>query len=146
MYLNKLYFVRTSKCLIKRVGRGIGSGIGKTCGRGHKGQRSRAGGKNNRGFEGGQTPFYKRIPKFGFISCIKNRYELPIHLLNKFVVNTNIDLILLRKIFGFSKKIKIVKIINTGVLTTKINIIDKRIQLSVSVRSKIKSLNGNIIN
>ncbi len=144
MYLNKLRSLRTKKCFIKRVGRGIGSGIGKTCGRGHKGQKSRAGGSNNRGFEGGQTPFYKRIPKFGFTTCKKYKYELPIHLLNKFVTDTNIDFILLKKTFGFSKRIKIVKIINTGILTTKINIIDKAIRLSSNVRNRIKFLNGNI--
>ncbi|MFI3255986.1 MAG: 50S ribosomal protein L15 [Psittacicella sp.] len=68
MYLNTLSPAEGSKKAFKRVGRGIGSGLGKTAGRGHKGQKSRSGGKVRRGFEGGQMPLYRRLPKFGFTS------------------------------------------------------------------------------
>ena len=60
----------------KRVGRGPGSGFGKTCGRGHKGAKSRSGFKNNRGFEGGQTPLKRRLPKFGFTNPNRQTYQL----------------------------------------------------------------------
>ena len=60
----------------KRVGRGSGSGLGKTCGRGHKGAKSRSGFKNKRGFEGGQTPLKRRLPKFGFTNPNRQTYQL----------------------------------------------------------------------
>jgi large subunit ribosomal protein L15 len=68
MNLNTLSPAAGSKPVAKRVGRGIGSGLGKTCGRGHKGQKSRSGGKVRPGFEGGQMPLKQRLPKFGFTS------------------------------------------------------------------------------
>lgn len=68
MKLNTLSPAAGSKPAAKRVGRGIGSGLGKTCGRGHKGQKSRSGGKVRPGFEGGQMPLKQRLPKFGFTS------------------------------------------------------------------------------
>src|ERR1700751_1264697 len=68
MYLNTLQPAPGSKTPAKRLGRGIGSGKGKTCGRGHKGQRARAGGYHKVGFEGGQMPIQRRIPKSGFRS------------------------------------------------------------------------------
>lgn len=68
MFLNTLSPAAGSKPSAKRVGRGIGSGLGKTCGRGHKGQKSRSGGGTRPGFEGGQMPLKQRLPKFGFTS------------------------------------------------------------------------------
>ncbi|PID51425.1 MAG: 50S ribosomal protein L15 [Pasteurellales bacterium] len=68
MHLNTLSPAEGSKPSAKRLGRGIGSGLGKTGGRGHKGQKSRSGGKVRRGFEGGQMPLYRRLPKYGFTS------------------------------------------------------------------------------
>ncbi len=68
MHLNTIKPAAGSKKAAKRVGRGIGSGTGKTCGRGHKGQKSRSGGWHKVGFEGGQMPLQKRLPKFGFAS------------------------------------------------------------------------------
>ncbi|MBZ2279097.1 50S ribosomal protein L15, partial [Buchnera aphidicola] len=72
MYLNTLSPALKSRQNRKRIGRGIGSGIGKTSGRGHKGQKSRTGGGTRRGFEGGQMPLHRRLPKFGFHSQKKN--------------------------------------------------------------------------
>ncbi|MCY4043750.1 MAG: 50S ribosomal protein L15 [Cellvibrionales bacterium] len=70
MYLNTISPAEGHKSSKKRVGRGIGSGLGKTCGRGHKGQKSRSGGQTIPGFEGGQMPLQKRLPKYGFSSRI----------------------------------------------------------------------------
>ena len=79
MYLNTLKPAKGSNKPSKRVGRGIGSGLGKTCGRGHKGQNSRAGGGVRVGFEGGQMPLKMRLPKFGFTSRI-GRYSAEVRL------------------------------------------------------------------
>lgn len=68
MFLNTLKPAKGAKQAPKRLGRGIGSGLGKTCGRGHKGQKARAGGFHKVGFEGGQMPLQRRLPKFGFVS------------------------------------------------------------------------------
>ena len=79
MYLNNIKPAKGSKKAPKRVGRGIGSGNGKTAGRGHKGQKSRAGGGVRAGFEGGQMPLQMRLPKFGF-SSRKGRYTAEVRL------------------------------------------------------------------
>lgn len=100
-----------------RVGRGIGSGLGKTCGKGHKGQKARSGYVVKQCFEGGQTPLNIRLPKFGFKSIFsKYKTEIASHLLNKFDDNY-IDLVLLKQKKIINKKIKYVKIIykNSGV-------------------------------
>ncbi|MCL2875851.1 MAG: 50S ribosomal protein L15 [Betaproteobacteria bacterium] len=73
MRLNTIKPGAGSKSAAKRVGRGIGSGLGKTCGRGHKGQKSRAGGFHKVGFEGGQMPLQRRLPKRGFVSLTRDR-------------------------------------------------------------------------
>ncbi len=79
MYLNTLKPAKGSNKAAKRVGRGIGSGFGKTCGRGHKGQKSRTGGGVRAGFEGGQMPLQMRLPKFGFSSRV-SRYSTEVRL------------------------------------------------------------------
>ncbi|WP_395947225.1 50S ribosomal protein L15 [Caedibacter taeniospiralis] len=83
MRLNTISPAAGSKPVAKRLGRGIGSGLGKTCGRGHKGQKARAGGYHKVGFEGGQMPLQRRLPKFGFTSQ-KAKYvaEVTLHELN----------------------------------------------------------------
>ena len=75
MKLNEIR-IQNSEKKRKRVGRGPGSGLGKTCGRGHKGAKSRSGFKNKRGFEGGQTPLKRRLPKFGFTNPNRQTYQL----------------------------------------------------------------------
>jgi len=72
MQLNNIQPAQGAKHAKRRVGRGIGSGLGKTCGRGHKGQKSRAGGFHKVGFEGGQMPLQRRLPKRGFVSLTRN--------------------------------------------------------------------------
>lgn len=79
MYLNTLKPAPGSTKATKRVGRGIGSGLGKTCGRGHKGQKSRSGGQPPIGFEGGQMPLQRRLPKFGF-TARKSRFSAEVRL------------------------------------------------------------------
>ncbi len=79
MYLNTIKPAAGSTKVAKRVGRGIGSGLGKTCGRGHKGQKSRSGGQTKVGFEGGQMPLQRRLPKFGF-TARKSRFSAEVRL------------------------------------------------------------------
>jgi len=79
MYLNTLKPAPGSTKVSKRVGRGIGSGLGKTCGRGHKGQKSRSGGQTKIGFEGGQMPLQRRLPKFGFTARM-TRFSAEVRL------------------------------------------------------------------
>ncbi len=117
-------------CKKKRVGRGIGSGFGKTCGKGHKGQKSRAGYSKRFTFEGGQTPLNIRLPKFGFKSR-KKQYvtEIKSSILNKFN-NKNINLTLLKKKNIIKKKIKYLKIIHDVDINRQILINDYNIKLS----------------
>ncbi len=97
MRLNTIKPAEGAKHAKKRVGRGIGSGLGKTCGRGHKGQKSRSGGKVQIGFEGGQMPIQRRLPKRGFRSSMaKNIAEIRLHELN-LVEGEVVDLAALRK-------------------------------------------------
>ena len=95
----------------KRVGRGVGSGLGKTCGRGHKGLKSRSGGKVRRGFEGGQMPLQKRIPKYGF-SSRANQFSEEVRLSE--IINLgkkNIDISILHKSKLIKKRTNKVKVI-----------------------------------
>ncbi len=143
--LNNLFNASGSKFLKKRLGRGIGSGLGKTCGRGHKGQKSRTGNKIHRAFEGGQTPLYKRIPKFGFKrSKYIKKYvvELPVGILNKFKKSSKIDISLLKEKKIVPLKTKLVRIILSGKLNKFVNICDKNIHVSMGVKKKIQSLNN----
>ncbi|NQY51243.1 MAG: 50S ribosomal protein L15 [Piscirickettsiaceae bacterium] len=106
----------------KRVGRGIGSGSGKTSGRGHKGQKSRAGGLHKRGFEGGQMPLQRRLPKVGFVS--RNSLcstEVRLDVLVS-INSTVIDLVTLKAAGIVSKNILKVKIINSGNLIVALTI------------------------
>ena len=92
MQLNTIKSAKGSRAAKKRVGRGIGSGTGKTCGRGHKGQKSRSGGRIRAGFEGGQQPLQMRLPKFGFNSAkARITAEVTLSELNKLDIDV-IDL------------------------------------------------------
>ncbi len=98
----------------KRVGRGIGSGLGKTCGRGHKGQKSRSGGFHKIGFEGGQMPLQRRLPKFGFssrVSLVKDSITLT-ELIS--LEGEVVDLAALKNAGLINKGIKFVKVILSG--------------------------------
>jgi large subunit ribosomal protein L15 len=130
-----------SKTSKSRVGRGKGSGSGKTCGRGHKGQKSRAGGYHKVGFEGGQMPLQRRLPKVGFTSRKKDTYALRISDLNK--VNSKVIDINVLKESGFvPKTIKNVKIFLSGKLDKKIDV--KGLVLSKGAKEAIESIGGSI--
>ena len=113
----------------KRVGRGTGSGVGKTAGRGHKGQKSRSGGNVRPGFEGGQMPLQMRVPKFGFSSRI-SRVSESINVKQLEGVK-NIDIQSLRKIGLIKKSTKKVKIFGVGKLSAKVT--DENIKISKGV-------------
>ena len=97
MQLNNIQPAQGAKHSRRRVGRGIGSGLGKTCGRGHKGQKSRAGGFHKVGFEGGQMPLQRRLPKRGFVSMTRNdTAEVRLEDLQKLAIDS-IDLLALKQ-------------------------------------------------
>ena len=119
MNLNSLASAGTSQNR-KRVGRGIGSGTGKTAGRGHKGQKSRSGGNIRLGFEGGQMPLQMRLPKFGFSSRVNNNFK-EVNIKNIDGMETvNLEILKEKKLVG--KSIKKVKIFGNTAVTSKITI------------------------
>lgn len=142
MYLNTLKPAPDSKSPKKRVGRGIGSGLGKTCGRGHKGQRARAGGFHKLGFEGGQTPLQRRLPKFGFTALKSVPLQvLRIDALNK--VNTDIiDLQALKDNRLIPSLTREVKLIATGKLEKSVSV--RGIRLSKGAEALIKAAGGRV--
>ena len=106
----------------RRVGRGIGSGLGKTAGRGHKGQKSRAGGYHKVGFEGGQMPMQRRLPKRGFKSALlKFNAEVTLGALNLLEVS-DIDVVVLKQAGLIGELARVVKIIKTGEVTKAFNL------------------------
>ena len=122
--LNEIKLKRESKHTKKRVGRGIASGTGKTCGRGHKGQKSRTGGKVQVGFEGGQMPLQRRLPKVGFSSRKNiNTVELKYDYLDK-IKETEITIDLLKKHNLVSNKAKKVKLIGPVTISSKKKLVD----------------------
>ncbi|CAL1329122.1 50S ribosomal protein L15 [Candidatus Providencia siddallii] len=127
MFLNELSPAKGSKRKSKRTGRGVGSGLGKTSGRGHKGQKSRSGCKIRRGFEGGQMPLYRRLPKFGFTSRKKIfTSEIRLSDINKIESNI-IDLNILKSAKIINNNIKYIKIILSGTIDRAITIRNTRI-------------------
>ena len=122
--LNEIRLKDGSKHSKKRVGRGIASGTGKTCGRGHKGQKSRSGGKVQTGFEGGQMPLQRRLPKIGFTSKKNvNTVELKYDYLDK-IKEKDITLELLRKYKLINNKTKKVKVIGPVTISSKKKLVD----------------------
>src|ERR1700712_920557 len=114
MELNGIKPAAGAKHAKRRVGRGIGSGIGKTAGRGHKGQKSRAGGFHKVGFEGGQMPLQRRLPKRGFKSTtLKYNAEVTLTSLEKLGL-AEVDMLALKQAGLVSQMIRVVKVIKTG--------------------------------
>lgn len=127
-----------------RVGRGIGSGFGKTCGKGHKGHKSRTGYSRKIGFEGGQTPLHKRLPKFGFKS-IKNKFlsEIPSHIFNHLDFDYfNINL--LKKLKIINNKIRFVKIVYSFPIIKKVFIKCDFMSVTDRVLFNIKNIGGDV--
>ncbi|CAG0909297.1 unnamed protein product [Cyprideis torosa] len=142
MRLNTLQPQEGSKQPRKRVGRGIGSGLGKTCGRGHKGQKSRSGGGSIVGFEGGQMPLQRRLPKVGFRSKIK-RFVAEIRLgeLTKTGLDI-VDLDALKAAKIVPHHIKRAKVIASGVIETAITV--KGLGATKGARAAIEAAGGKI--
>ncbi len=142
MYLNTLKPAAGAKSNAKRVGRGIGSGLGKTAGRGHKGQKSRAGGFHKVGFEGGQMPLQRRLPKVGFNSRMaRMTAEIRLHELNKLDVDV-IDIAALQAANLISKNIKRAKVMAAGKLEKKVTL--KGIKVTKGAREAIEAAGGKI--
>ena len=125
----------------KRVGRGIGSGTGKTAGRGHKGQKARAGGYHKVGFEGGQMPIQRRLPKVGFSSRKNDTARVRLGEL-QFEGNEEITIDVLKEKKIISHKAKEVKVFLSGELKEKVNL--KGIMVTKGVRIVIEDLGGKI--
>lgn len=122
MELNGIKPADGAKHYKRRVGRGIGSGLGKTAGRGHKGQKSRAGGYHKVGFEGGQMPMQRRLPKRGFKSALlKFNAEVTLGALN-LLDATDINVVMLKQAGLIGELAKVVKIIKTGEVTKAFNL------------------------
>ena len=143
MYLNTLQPAPGAKTPAKRLGRGIGSGKGKTCGRGHKGQKARAGGFHKVGFEGGQMPIQRRMPKSGFRSQkALVTQEVRLSDLNKMTTDV-IDLISLKAEGLITKNTVFVKIILAGELNKK-SITVQGVGVTAGARKAIEAAGGKV--
>ncbi|BBA84675.1 50S ribosomal protein L15 [endosymbiont of Euscepes postfasciatus] len=144
MKLNNIKCSKGSKKKKKRICRGISSGYGKTGGRGHKGQKSRSGSKIRINFEGGQTPFYRKVPKYGFKNNInKNIYKKTLTTNDIKKIHSNIiNLDILKENKLINKSIKEVKIILKDKIINPISIIG--LKLSNGVINNIKLIGGKI--
>jgi large subunit ribosomal protein L15 len=144
MKLNDLQPAAGSKPSRKRVGRGIGSGLGKTAGRGHKGQRARAGGYHKVGFEGGQMPIQRRLPKRGFVSAAKTEghtAEVRLSDLQK-LKETDIDIAVLKAAGVVPVQALTAKLIKSGELTRKVAL--KGVKVSKGAREAVTAAGGSI--
>ncbi len=122
MELNDIKPAAGAKHAKRRVGRGIGSGLGKTAGRGHKGQKSRAGGYHKVGFEGGQMPMHRRLPKRGFKSqLLKYNAEITLGALDAMGLS-EVNLVVLKQAGAVGELAKVVKVINTGAITKAVKL------------------------
>lgn len=142
MRLNTLKPAEGSRSNRKRVGRGIGSGFGKTCGRGHKGQKSRSGGFHKVGFEGGQMPLQRRLPKFGFRSAkAKLTAEVRLHelLLTDAAV---VDITALKEANVIPEFTQKVKVILSGEITQAVN--TRGIAFTKGARQAVEAAGGKI--
>ena len=141
MKLNELHPAEGSKFAAKRVGRGIGSGNGKTSGKGHKGQKARSGGGVRPGFEGGQMPIYRRLPKRGFNNIFAKQYvTINVSDLEKFDNGTEVTAELLKETGVVSKVLDGIKILGRGELTKKLNV--KVAKYSAQAIEKIEKAGG----
>ena len=146
MELNTIKPAAGSKHAKRRVGRGIGSGLGKTAGRGHKGQKSRAGGYHKVGFEGGQMPLQRRLPKRGFKShLLKFNAEVNLTDLERLVNDkgaAEVDLLTLKQARLVGELAKVVKVIKSGELTLKVVL--KGIGATAGAKAAIEAAGGSV--
>ncbi len=142
MKLNTIKPAEGSKHAKKRVGRGIGSGLGKTAGRGHKGQKSRSGGFHKVGFEGGQMPMHRRLPKRGFKSLAMGKTaEVRLSDLQR-IDATEFDLLTLKQAGVVSQLATFAKVILSGELTKKVAI--KGLGVTKGAKAAIEALGGSV--
>ena len=139
MKLNTIQPAEGSKKERRRVGRGIGSGFGKTAGRGHKGQKSRAGGFHKVGFEGGQMPLQRRLPKRGF-SSLTARFVGEVNLNDVSVFSGEVTISTLKAAGLIGQLIKEVKIIKTGSITSAIVV--RGLRATAGAKSAIEAAGG----
>jgi large subunit ribosomal protein L15 len=143
MELNDIQPPVGSRRAKRRVGRGIGSGLGKTAGRGHNGQKSRAGGYHKVGFEGGQMPLQRRLPKRGFKSrTVKQNGEITLGDLQALQID-EIDLQSLKQAGLVGELIKHVKVIKTGELTRKVTL--KGVSATAGAKAAIEAAGGSLL-
>ena len=142
MELNTIKPAEGSKKPRRRVGRGIGSGLGKTAGRGHKGQKSRAGGYHKVGFEGGQMPLQRRLPKRGFKSkTLQFNGEVTLGTLEKLGA-TEVDLLSLKAAGLVGQNVKTVKVIKSGNLTKAVKLTG--IGATAGAKAAIEAAGGSL--
>jgi large subunit ribosomal protein L15 len=142
MELNSISPAVGAKHAKRRVGRGIGSGLGKTAGRGHKGQKSRAGGYHKVGFEGGQMPLQRRLPKRGFKSqSLKFNAEITLAAL-EVLGAAEVDLLSLKKAGLVADQIKVVKVIKTGALSKAVKLTG--IGATAGAKAAIEAAGGSV--
>lgn len=141
MRLDELQPAEGSKFKRKRIGRGIGSGTGKTSGKGHKGQNARSGGGVRPGFEGGQMPLYRRLPKRGFKNIFAKQYvTINVEQLERFDNGTEVTAQLLKDTGVISKTLDGVKVLGRGELTKNLTV--KAAKFSASAAEKIEKAGG----
>ena len=142
MELNSIKPAEGAKHARRRVGRGIGSGLGKTAGRGHKGQKSRAGGYHKVGFEGGQMPLQRRLPKRGFKSqSLRFNAEVTLADLAKLGL-PEVDLLALKQAGLVGQLAKTVKVIKTGAITTAVKL--SGIGATAGAKAAIEAAGGSL--
>ncbi|CAH1205454.1 50S ribosomal subunit protein L15 [Candidatus Nitrotoga sp. BS] len=142
MLLNKIKPAEGSSHARRRVGRGIGCGLGKTCGRGHKGQKSRSGGFHKVGFEGGQMPLQRRLPKRGFVSLTRNNCaQVRLSDLDKLAVDV-IDLLVLKQSGVVPAAALIAKVVSSGEINRSVKL--QGLLLSKGARAAVQAAGGSI--
>jgi large subunit ribosomal protein L15 len=142
MELNSIKPAAGAKHARRRVGRGIGSGLGKTAGRGHKGQKSRAGGFHKVGFEGGQMPLQRRLPKRGFKSLTKPfNAEITLTDLQRLGAD-EVDVLTLKQAGLVADKAKVIKVIKSGELSKKVVL--KGIGATAGAKAAIEAAGGSL--
>lgn len=141
MKLNELKATEGARSTKKRIGRGLGSGNGKTSGKGQKGQNSRSGGGVAIGFEGGQTPFFKRMPKRGFTNFIRKEYAIVnVEDLNKFEDGVTVDFAAVKAAGLVKKELDGLKVLGNGKLEKKLTV--KAAKFSASAKKAIEEAGG----
>ena len=141
MKLHELAPAAGSTTAAKRLGRGVGSGLGKTSGKGHKGAKARSGGGKRPGFEGGQMPLYRRVPKKGFTNIFRTEYaEVNVGQLEVFTEGTVVNAELLKAAGIIKKTLDGVKIMGNGEFTKKLTV--EAAKFTESAKEKIEAVGG----